>query len=36
VSTTQGYQAVTTVRDWAGRVLVELERADISKLTATG
>jgi len=27
---------VTTVRDWSGRVLVELERADISKLTATG
>lgn len=27
---------VTTVRDWAGRVLVELERADIGKLAATG
>ncbi|MHA6630700.1 DPP IV N-terminal domain-containing protein [Pseudonocardia sichuanensis] len=27
---------VTTVRDWTGRVLVELERADISALTATG
>ena len=27
---------VTTVRDWSGRVLVELERADITKLTATG
>ncbi|MCX5381146.1 DPP IV N-terminal domain-containing protein [Streptomyces sp. NBC_00091] len=27
---------VTRVRDWDGRVLVELERADISKLTATG
>ncbi|EHR60112.1 S9 family peptidase [Saccharomonospora cyanea] len=27
---------VTTVRDWSGRVLVELERADISKLVATG
>ncbi|MGA8112177.1 MAG: DPP IV N-terminal domain-containing protein [Actinocatenispora sp.] len=27
---------VTTVRDWSGRVLVELERADISKLAATG
>jgi dipeptidyl-peptidase 4 len=27
---------VARVRDWAGRVLVELERADISKLTATG
>ncbi|MEE1753130.1 S9 family peptidase [Streptomyces sp. SP18CS02] len=27
---------VTRVRDWAGRVLVELERADISRLTATG
>ena len=27
---------VTTVRDWRGRVLVELERADITKLTATG
>ncbi|WP_037808378.1 S9 family peptidase [Streptomyces sp. NRRL F-2580] len=27
---------VTCVRDWAGRVLVELERADITKLTATG
>ncbi|MCT4352937.1 S9 family peptidase [Streptomyces sp. Je 1-79] len=27
---------VTTVRDWAGRVLVELERADIGGLTATG
>jgi dipeptidyl-peptidase 4 len=27
---------VTTVRDWAGRVLVELERADITKLTAIG
>src|SRR5215216_8157743 len=24
---------VTTVRDWSGRVLVELERADITKLT---
>ncbi|MFF3016643.1 DPP IV N-terminal domain-containing protein [Streptomyces sp. NPDC057939] len=27
---------VSRVRDWAGRVLVELERADIGKLTATG
>ncbi|MFF4433106.1 DPP IV N-terminal domain-containing protein [Streptomyces sp. NPDC001513] len=27
---------VASVRDWAGRVLVELERADITKLTATG
>jgi dipeptidyl-peptidase 4 len=27
---------VTTVRGWSGRVLVELERADITKLTATG
>jgi dipeptidyl-peptidase 4 len=27
---------VTTVHDWSGRVLVELERADISKLTAIG
>ncbi|MFF3678649.1 DPP IV N-terminal domain-containing protein [Streptomyces sp. NPDC002120] len=27
---------VTSVRDWAGRVLVELERADITGLTATG
>ncbi len=27
---------VTTVRDWTGRVLVELERADITELTATG
>lgn len=27
---------VTTVRDWAGRVLVELERADVTKLAATG
>ncbi|MFD9410708.1 DPP IV N-terminal domain-containing protein [Streptomyces sp. NPDC059989] len=27
---------VTTVRDWSGQVLVELERADIGKLTATG
>ncbi|MFI8520004.1 DPP IV N-terminal domain-containing protein [Streptomyces sp. NPDC085481] len=27
---------VTTVRDWTGRTLVELERADITKLTATG
>ncbi|MEX2982946.1 DPP IV N-terminal domain-containing protein [Streptomyces sp. C36] len=27
---------VTRVRDWAGRVLAELERADIGKLTATG
>ncbi|GAA1020094.1 MULTISPECIES: S9 family peptidase [Amycolatopsis] len=27
---------VTTVRDWSGRVLVELERADITKLAATG
>ncbi|MGW6709020.1 DPP IV N-terminal domain-containing protein [Streptomyces sp. NPDC054956] len=27
---------VTTVRDWTGRVLVELERADTSKLTSTG
>jgi dipeptidyl aminopeptidase/acylaminoacyl peptidase len=27
---------VSRVRDWAGRVLVELEHADITKLTATG
>ncbi|MFI9308031.1 S9 family peptidase [Streptomyces triculaminicus] len=27
---------VTRVRDWTGRVLAELERADIGKLTATG
>ncbi|MEV6232898.1 DPP IV N-terminal domain-containing protein [Saccharopolyspora shandongensis] len=27
---------VSSVRDWAGRVLVELERADIGKLTAIG
>lgn len=27
---------VTTVRDWSGRVLAELERADVGKLTATG
>ncbi|WP_067473568.1 S9 family peptidase [Actinomadura hibisca] len=27
---------VSSVRDWTGRVLVELERADITKLTATG
>ena len=27
---------VSGVRDWAGRVLVELERADISKLSALG
>jgi dipeptidyl aminopeptidase/acylaminoacyl peptidase len=27
---------VSRVRDWAGRVLAELEHADISKLTATG
>ncbi|MCX5199447.1 S9 family peptidase [Streptomyces sp. NBC_00249] len=27
---------VTRVRDWTGRVLAELERADVSKLTATG
>ncbi|GAA0261979.1 DPP IV N-terminal domain-containing protein [Saccharothrix mutabilis subsp. mutabilis] len=27
---------VTTVRDWSGRVLVELERADITKLLDTG
>jgi dipeptidyl-peptidase 4 len=27
---------VSRVRDWGGRVLVELERADITKLTATG
>lgn len=27
---------VTTVRDWAGRVLVELERADTGKLEALG
>jgi len=27
---------VTTVRNWSGEVLVELERADISKLVATG
>ncbi|WP_312877752.1 S9 family peptidase [Lentzea indica] len=27
---------VTVVRDWTGRVLVELERADISRLLATG
>ncbi|MFI6540659.1 DPP IV N-terminal domain-containing protein [Nonomuraea sp. NPDC050547] len=28
--------AVTTVRGWDGRVLVELERADITRLLATG
>ncbi|MDO3703209.1 DPP IV N-terminal domain-containing protein [Micromonospora sp. C28SCA-DRY-2] len=27
---------VSRVRDWSGRVLVELERADVSKLTAIG
>jgi dipeptidyl aminopeptidase/acylaminoacyl peptidase len=27
---------VSRVRDWTGRVLVELERADVSKLVATG
>jgi dipeptidyl-peptidase 4 len=27
---------VSAIRDWSGRVLVELERADISRLTATG
>ncbi|MEU9714268.1 DPP IV N-terminal domain-containing protein [Streptomyces sp. NPDC047976] len=27
---------VTTVRDWTGKVLVELERADVSGLAATG
>ncbi|MFD9734877.1 DPP IV N-terminal domain-containing protein [Umezawaea sp. NPDC059074] len=27
---------VTTVRDWSGRVLVELERADVTGLVATG
>ncbi len=27
---------VTTVRDWSGRVLVELERADVSRLVAAG
>uniref|UniRef100_A0AAU2JNM4 S9 family peptidase n=1 Tax=Streptomyces sp. NBC_00049 TaxID=2903617 RepID=A0AAU2JNM4_9ACTN len=27
---------VSTLRDWTGRVLVELERADIGRLTATG
>jgi dipeptidyl aminopeptidase/acylaminoacyl peptidase len=27
---------VTRVRDWTGRVLIELERADITKLAATG
>ncbi|PYC87446.1 S9 family peptidase [Streptomyces tateyamensis] len=27
---------VSRVRDWAGRVLVEMERADISRLAATG
>ncbi|GAA3253085.1 S9 family peptidase [Streptomyces lavendulae] len=27
---------VTTVRDWSGRVLVHLERADTGRLTATG
>jgi dipeptidyl aminopeptidase/acylaminoacyl peptidase len=27
---------VTTVRDWSGQVLVELERADITRLSATG
>lgn len=27
---------VTTVRDWSGQVLVELERADVSRLEATG
>ncbi len=27
---------VTTVRDWTGRVLAELERADIGRLPATG
>lgn len=27
---------VTTVRDWSGRTLVELERADVARLSATG
>lgn len=27
---------VTSVRDWSGNVLVELERADVSRLAATG
>ncbi|UQI45205.1 S9 family peptidase [Streptomyces sp. HU2014] len=35
-ASTVGTPPVTTVRDWTGRVLVELERADIGKLTATG
>ncbi|MFC5148320.1 S9 family peptidase [Streptomyces aureoversilis] len=35
-ASTVGTPPVTTVRDWTGRVLVELERADISKLAATG
>ncbi|MEO3972557.1 DPP IV N-terminal domain-containing protein [Streptomyces sp. CAU 1734] len=31
-----GIPPVSRVRDWSGRVLAELERADISGLTATG
>jgi dipeptidyl aminopeptidase/acylaminoacyl peptidase len=27
---------LSSVRDWSGRILVELERADITRLTATG
>ncbi len=35
-ASTVGTPPVTRVRDWDGQVLVELERADIRKLTATG
>ena len=35
-ASTTGTAPVTTVRDWAGKVLVELEEADISRLRETG
>ncbi|MFE1560869.1 DPP IV N-terminal domain-containing protein [Streptomyces sp. NPDC058734] len=35
-ASTVGTPPVTTVRDWTGKVLVELERADVSGLAATG
>ncbi|MFG2985735.1 DPP IV N-terminal domain-containing protein [Streptomyces sp. NPDC048258] len=35
-ASTVGTPPVTTVRDWTGETVVDLERADIGKLTATG
>ena len=35
-ASTTAFAPVITVRDWSGRTLVELERADVTRLTAAG